>query len=111
VGVSHELLDGISLELGRRTAARLQQQPELLSVAEKNLARWSRQNADAPALLRCYAEWRELLNRPLVEICEVLSGETEEACRLRQNSPFAGVLNAREVWGIKEHFRNATRTA
>ena len=108
--VSHELTDKISLELGLRTAARLREQPELLSFAQENLARWSRQNANAPALLRCYAEWRELLNHPLHEICALLSGESETARRFRQNSPFAGVLSAREVWEIKQRIRHATPT-
>ena len=109
--MSHELLDEISLELGRRTAARLRQQPELLQLAHKNLARWSRLNADAPALLRCYAEWRAVLQHPLDEICQLLGAETEEARRLRQNSPFAGVLSAREVWELKQRLRHATTTA
>jgi hypothetical protein len=104
----HELIDEISLELGRRTAARLRQQPELLQVAHNNLARWSKHNAAAPALLHCYAEWRELLKRPLEEICSVLTSDDENARRLRQNSPFAGVLNAREVWAVKQSFRHAT---
>jgi len=109
--VSHELLDEISLELGRCTAARLRQQPELLALAHENLARWARLNANAPALLRCYTEWRELLNRPLEEIYSLLTSETEEARRLRQNSPFAGVLSAREVWELKRRFRHATTAA
>lgn len=109
--MSHELLDEISLELGRRTAARLRQQPALLALAQENLARWSRLNANAPGLLRCYAEWREILNRPLEEICSLLTAETEEARRLRQNSPFAGVLSAREVWELKQRFRQATSAA
>ena len=109
--MSHELLDEISLELGRRTAARLRQQPDMLQLAHENLARWSQQNADAPALLRCYAEWRELLNHPLEEICAVLTSENEDGQRLRQNSPFAGVLTAREVWELKQNFRHATSAA
>ena len=109
--MSHELIDVISLELGRRTAARLRQQPGLLQLAHDNLARWSRQNADAPALLRCYAEWRGLLNRPMEEICSVLTSDSEESRRLRQNSPFAGALSAREVWDVKQHFRHATPAA
>lgn len=109
--MSHELIDEISLELGRRTAARLRQQPGRLQLAHDNLARWSKQNADAPALLRCYAEWRELLQRPLEEICAVLTSDDEAARRLRQNSPFAGVLNAREVWAVKQSFRHATPAA
>lgn len=106
--MSHELVDQISLELGRRTAARLRQQPDLLQLAHDNLARWSQQNGDAPALLRCYTEWRELLNRPLEEICAVLTSENEAGQRLRQNSPFAGILSAREVWELKQSFRQAT---
>ena len=106
--MSHELIDEISLELGRCTAARLRQQPELLRVAHENLARWTRLNGNAPALLCCYAEWREILNHPLEEICRLLSSESEEARRLRQNSPFAGVLSAREVWELKQRFRHAT---
>ena len=109
--MSHELLDEISLELGRCTAVRLRQQPELLALARENLARWSRLNANAPALLRCYAEWQEILNHPLEEICNLLTSETEEARRLRQNSPFAGVLSAREVWELKQRFRHATTAA
>ena len=109
--MSHELLDEISLELGRRTAIRLQQEPSLLQVAHDNLTRWSKQNADSPSLLRCYAEWREILTRPLEEICALLISQSESARRLRQNSPFAGVLTAREVWDVKQRFRHATPAA
>ena len=109
--MSHELTDQISLELGRQVADRLRQRPELLQLAHANLARWTRLSAEAPALLRCYAEWRELLNHPLEEICAVLTSESDEARRLRQNSPFAGVLSAREVWELKRRFRHATAAA
>jgi len=89
---------------------RLREQPASLQLARDNLARWSQQNASAPNLLRCYAEWRELLMRPLEEICVVLTSKSEDAQRLRQNSPFAGLLDAREVWQIKQHYRHATPT-
>ena len=109
--MSHELLDDISLELGRRTASRLRQQPDLLQLAHENLDRWTQLNCNSPALLRCYAEWRELLNHPLEKICAVLTSESEEGQRLRQNSPFAGVLTAREVWKVKQRFRHAAAAA
>ena len=83
----------------------------VLLIAHGNLARWTSLNASAPSLLRCYAEWREILNRPLEEICSLLTLETEEARRLRQNSPFAGVLSAQEVWELKQRFRHATTPA
>lgn len=107
-GVTHESIDAVSLEMGRRIAARLLQRPDLLRVAHENLGRWNRLNADAASLVRCYAEWREILSRPLDEICSLLSSDTEESRRLRQNSPFAGVLSAREVWELKQSFRDAT---
>jgi hypothetical protein len=109
--VSHDVLDEISLELGRRTAARLRQDCGLLRLAHENLTRWSQQNADSPSLLRCYSEWRRILNEPLEKICEALSCDSDESRRLRQNSPFAGVLSAREVWEIKRLFRHAAAAA
>jgi hypothetical protein len=109
--VRHEQTDEISLAMGRRVAARLGRQPELLQLARENLDRWTRLNADAPSLLRCYAEWREILDRPLEEICRILISDSEEARRLRQNSPFAGVLSPREVWELKRRFRHETAAA
>jgi len=109
--VSHALRDEISLELGRRVAARLRQRPALLDMAHQNLARWKVLNANAPSLLRCYSEWEQILKRPLASICDLLTADTEEARRLRQNSPFAGVLSAREVWELKQRFGHATVAA
>ncbi|MDZ4803332.1 MAG: hypothetical protein SGI90_00540 [Candidatus Eisenbacteria bacterium] len=103
--MSHELHDAISLEIGRRVANRLQATPALIDVARSNLARWSRLNADAPSLLRCYDEWQEILAWPLNDVCELLRAQTDEAQRLRQNSPFAGVLPPAEVWSIKSEIR------
>lgn len=103
--MGHELQDQISLEIGRRTAARLRERPDLLSVARDNLENWSRRNQGSPSLLRCYAEWEVLLSRSLKHICELLCAETDESQRLRQNSPFAGILSPAEVWSIKAEFR------
>ena len=101
--MTHALQDGVSLEIARRVAARLREHPALLEVARENLARWSRQNAGAASLLACYAEWQALLSLPLEEICDRLCAETPEGHRLRQNSPFAGVLSPAEIWAIKAH--------
>jgi hypothetical protein len=83
----------------------------LLAVARGNLHRWSQRNADTPSLLRSYAEWQAILTRPLGEICELLCAETDEGQRIRQSSPFAGVLSPAEVWKIKSAHRHATVTA
>jgi hypothetical protein len=53
-----------------------------------------------------YAErWRALLARPLADIAEAIVAGTEEARDLRQNSPFAGVLNEQERRRIIETTR------
>ncbi len=100
----------MSLSLARRVAEQLRVQPELLELARNNLARWSRQNAASKSLLRCYAEWQDILSSPVEEICARLLAETEEGQRLRQNSPFAGALSPAEVWRIKARHRHATTT-
>ncbi len=106
--MKHVVIDQLSQALGVRVAERLRQHPELVDQARANLARWSRQNASATSLLRCYAEWQEILARPVEEICALLCAETEEAQRLRQNSPFAGILAPAEIWEIKASFRHAS---
>ena len=103
--MQHRLQDEVGLELARRVAAQLRQRPELLQVAHDNLANWLRQNSGAPSLVRCYEEWKNLLVRPLPEICDLLCADTEESCRLRQNSPFAGILPPAEVWAVKAAIR------
>jgi hypothetical protein len=104
----HETHDRVSLEIGRRIARDLSAHREWIELAKSNLERWSRQNSDAPALLRCYEEWRRMLNRPVEEISAALVAQTDEGQRLRQNSPFAGALSPAEVWQIKRQVHEAT---
>ena len=53
-----------------------------------------------------YAErWRELLSRPIAEIAAAISADDELGRDLRQNSPFAGVLNEQERRRIIETVR------
>jgi len=109
--MKHAVIDQVSQALGVRVAERLRRHPELVDQARANLTRWSRQNASATSLLRCYAEWQEILGRPVEDICALLCAETEEAQRLRQNSPFAGILAPAEIWAIKASFRHASSAA
>ncbi len=108
--MNHFTTDKISLELAREVADRMRKHPELIEVAHANLKRWSRLNATSGPLLRCYAEWQEILTRPIEDVCDLLCSETDQAQRLRQNSPFAGILTPPEVWAIKSRIRHATTT-
>ncbi len=109
--MKHSETDQVSLELARRIVDRLRGQPELVEFARANLARWAQQNSSAPSLLRCYAEWQEILSRPVDEICNLLCSESDNAQRLRQNSPFAGVLSPAEVCEVKSRFHQPSETS
>lgn len=89
---THERIDRRSLALHQAVAARLEAQPELLAIARRNLDRWLMANP-AAALL----EWRHILDGDsLADVLELLRSSSEEAVRLRQSSPFAGLLTVEE---------------
>lgn len=109
--MNHSETDQVSLELARRVADRMREQPEVVDFARANLARWSQQNPSAPSLQRCYAEWQQILTRPVEAICSLLCSESDDTQRLRQNSPFAGVPSPAEVWEVKSRLRHAPSAA
>jgi hypothetical protein len=89
---SHQWIDQRSLALHAAVAAKLEAHPQLLDVARRNLERWLQQNP-ATAL----REWRRILDStPLPEVVALLRSSSEEAARLRQSSPFAGLLTTEE---------------
>jgi len=109
--VDHRYHDQVSLELASIVAAGLAAHPEWLALARNNLRRWSERNADAPSLLRCYAEWDKILDRPLDQIVATLLDPSDNGQRLRTNSPFAGVIAFEEVLDIKQRIRNEMKAA
>jgi hypothetical protein len=97
---SHEWIDARSLALHEAVAAKLEARPQLLDVARANLARWLARDP-AGALL----EWARLLDqRPLDDILTLLRSSDERAARLRQSSPFAGVLTPEERLAILRQY-------
>ncbi len=51
-----------------------------------------------------------ILERALAEIIAVLERDDEEGCRLRQSSPFAGILSPQEVWKLNREFKETHET-
>ena len=101
----HLAQDIFSLEFARYIAAGLPSHPEWRELALANLTRWEARNADAPQLLRCYQEWRDLLAMPEAEFLELLLSPTDRGQQVRQGMPFVGVLGPREVWAMKARIR------
>lgn len=104
----HRRREQQSLEMHRRIALRLTSDPQaVLAKAFANLDAWQvRCGTDAPGAV--LQEWRNLLGTmtPL-EIAGFITSEDQHATRMRQSSPFAGVLTPREVWAIKRNHEAA----
>jgi len=104
--MTHQDIDHRSLMMHRIIAQRLRAQPELIAVAQANMARWN--CPEHPAL----REWNGILaSRSLEEIVQLIERDDEDACRLRQSAPFAGILSPKEVWELKHHFKNENAAA
>ena len=99
----HALLDARRLATHREIAKRIDADPALLSKALGNIERWSRQMGRTPAAL---AEWQGLLRTlPWERIRPLLVQDDEESRRLRQSSPFVGILTQRERMEIRRAVR------
>ena len=100
---THRLLEARSLAMHTVIAQKIERDPELLNIARNNLERWrSRWDDDVPAW---YREWCEIMKHPWPEIAAIITEPSEEGARLRQSSPFAGVLATEVRKRIYEAFR------
>ncbi len=99
----------ISLRIHREVARRLLENPEqVIAKARDNLYRWRSQNGTV-SLGKCYSEWLQLLETLTPEdLACLITSEGEEPERLRQNSPFPGILSPQELWHIKKEAAHAT---
>ena len=99
----HRLLDARSFALHCKIAHKINRDQSLLSIAKRNLRRWRKNySGEAPVYLQ---QWQNILNRPWPETAAFITSCSEEAVRLRQSSPFAGVLDPLERKRIYEAFR------
>lgn len=104
----HQRREQESLEIHRRIARRLDDDAvPVLEKARANLCRWLASRGE-DSLAAVYREWECLLGSlSAAEVSRLLVSEDERSTRLRQSSPFAGVLSPREVWEIKRSCRHA----
>jgi hypothetical protein len=99
----HRRLDLRSLAMHAVIAKKIARDQSCLKVAQDNLLRWgARCDSDVPYW---HVEWQAILKRPWREIAAFLTDPGEVATRLRQSSPFAGVLSPAERKSIYDAFR------
>ena len=92
---SHTRIDRNNAAYDRQIAANLCRDGRLLRLARQNLRRWMAR--DGRKVRPVFGEWQLILTRlSRVEIADFLRSETPMARRLRQSSPFAGLLSQTE---------------
>jgi hypothetical protein len=101
--LKHRLIEARSLAMHCLIARKIAADPALLDVARRNLEAWSARYGDSPP--RALEEWRTILTRPWPDIAALITDPGEAAARLRQSSPFAGVLTPGERRRVYEAFR------
>jgi hypothetical protein len=92
-------VDERSLALHQRVAEKLLDDPALLDRARGNVRRWQESN-DTPSL--ALAEWQQILTGSADQVARFLVERSEKATRLRQSSPFSGILTEPERLAIYE---------
>ena len=101
--LKHRIIEARSLAMHCLIAQKIAANAALLEIARRNLAVWSARYGDSPP--RALEEWRAILKRPWPDIAALITDSGETATRLRQSSPFAGVLTPAERRRIYEAFR------
>jgi hypothetical protein len=91
--------------------AELVADPEtVLEIARSNLSRWASQHRADSSAARALAAWSACLDQGLGPLIDALLSTSADACEMRQNSPFAGVLpdeRRRDVLrSFSDHWRN-----
>ena len=98
----HRLIDERSLAFDRLIAAKVRRDPRLLDKAREVLARWL--EGEVGRGRAAWLEWQSLLDGPLPDILALLESNGERAARLRQSSPFCGILTPAERLAIIREF-------
>ena len=105
----HRLVDQRSLAFDRLIAKKLRANPALVEKARINLARWLK--ASDPRSALDLAEWQRLLDGPFPELLAMLEATDERATRLRQSSPFCGILTPAERIAIIREYQKRESVA
>jgi len=68
----------------------------VVAIARDNISRCRVVHATRPTILASLDRWSEILDQGVEAIASTLTGQSEEAEDLRQNSPFVGVLDEQQ---------------
>ena len=98
----HRLAEERSLAYHRAVAGRLASEPGLIVAARARAERWASSGERSSPYAR---RWLELLALPIELLRAALVDPSETGRSLRQATPFAGALDARERWRLWREVR------
>ncbi|MHB1587325.1 MAG: hypothetical protein ACYCRH_10295 [Acidiferrobacteraceae bacterium] len=105
-GRTHADAERFSLRLHEEAAALIRANPGLVDRARDNIRRWKRQLGDqAP---RDLDVWAKILAGPLEDTLSMMVAQNETGDRLRQNSPFAGIVPNQRRFALLRERRGET---
>ena len=104
----HRKLEERSLALHREIAQRIRRNPDLLTKVHERLSKDIHSGRFSISLTDAMQEWLEILKSNSVEqVLELLVDDSQNARRLRQSTPFAGILTQEERRRILEKHESA----
>jgi hypothetical protein len=110
----HRKLEERSLALHRQIAQRIRRNPDLLTKVSERLSKDISSGQFSASVTDAMQEWLDLLKSSSVDqVLELLVDERENASRLRQSTPFAGILTQKErrqILGNDESAGSPTKT-
>lgn len=93
----HDLIDRRSLELNRLVAEKIRRQPELMDLVRDKLDRTLGESRLSESCKEALREWQTIFSlKSFEEILEILVEDSDEGQRLRQSTPFSGILSQQE---------------
>jgi hypothetical protein len=101
----HSRVEERSLAMHRLVARKVLADPALLDKAREAVRRWQRMDGSPRLAL---TEWEGILSGPVDEVARFLTERSERATRLRQSSPFCGILTDSERLAIYESYSART---
>ncbi|HRJ73403.1 MAG TPA: hypothetical protein PLS03_14355 [Terrimicrobiaceae bacterium] len=95
--MSHEIIDKRSLEYNRLIVEKIRQQPGLMDFIRQKLDRTLAEYRLSESCKHALREWQTILSRKSFdEILNILVEDSHEGQRLRQSTPFTGILTQEE---------------
>lgn len=83
---------------------------EVMDLARKNIDRWQPMHRTDGKTAEYLHAWKKVLDDGLGATVEMMTSTSPRACELRQNSPFAGVLNQEERVQALRSFRSVHKS-